>query len=263
MFFIYHRKFGFKTFKTTKTKGTTAGSGKKPFPQKGRGKARQGNKRAPHLYGGAKAHGKVPRDFTIKLNKKYLLLGLKTMLSTWLFENKFIFIQDEKLEYPKTKILNGIVENFNSNKLLFVTSMDAWENFKLAAQNIPYITVVNAAEFNVKDAVINDIIIITKRGLEHLETIIEGKEEELNRIKTLPKQQLPYHDLLGIKVGKKPDFFEISKQEAEKFNIDPNKEVKIYTKTLKGYLEKAIEYEDERKKIQDSGDILWVNKKES
>lgn len=261
--FIYHRKFGLRTFKRTKTKGTTAGSGKKPFPQKGRGQARVGNKRSPLLYGGGKAHGKVPRDFTIQLNRKYLLLGLKTMLSSWLFENKLIFIQDEKLDYPKTKILNGILENFNSNKILFVTPMDPWENFKLAAQNIPYVTVVNAAEFNVKDAVISDFVIFTKRGLEHLETIIKGKETEYYKFGNMPKKALPHHELLGIRVGKKPDFFDKSREDVEKFNIDITKDVQIHTKSLKGYLEKAIDYENERKKIQDSPDILWVNKKES
>lgn len=76
--FYYFRKLGYRTYKTTKTKGTTAGSGKKPFPQKGRGMARQGNKRSPHLKKGGKAHGRVPQDYTIEMNAKQMQLAFKT-----------------------------------------------------------------------------------------------------------------------------------------------------------------------------------------
>lgn len=76
--FDYHRKFGWKTFKTALRKGTVAGSGRKPAPQKGRGKARQGNLRSPINRGGGKAHGPVPRDLTIDIPYKVLLKGLKT-----------------------------------------------------------------------------------------------------------------------------------------------------------------------------------------
>ena len=76
--FHYYRKLGYRTYKTTLTKGTTAGSGRKQFQQKGRGKARQGNRTAPHLRGGGKAHGRVPQDYTIDINGKNLNLAFKT-----------------------------------------------------------------------------------------------------------------------------------------------------------------------------------------
>ncbi len=88
--------------KKTKDFGDVAGSGKKPFPQKGRGASRQGNKRAPQRKGGGVTHGPVPRCLGFPINLKMRLLALKTLLSAKLFEDKLIFIDSESLEYPKT-----------------------------------------------------------------------------------------------------------------------------------------------------------------
>lgn len=68
--------------------------------------ARVGNRRAPHRAGGGKAHGPVPRDRSFVMNKKQRLLGLKTMMTACLFENKFVFVDSEELEVPKTKYLH-------------------------------------------------------------------------------------------------------------------------------------------------------------
>lgn len=92
--------------------GDVAGSGKKPTPQKGRGAARQGNRRAPQRSGGGKAHGPVPRSLSQKYNPKTRLQALKIMLTAKLFEEKIIIIDDEKLEYPKTKYLHEILQPF-------------------------------------------------------------------------------------------------------------------------------------------------------
>ncbi len=78
-------------------------------PQKKSGRARQGDKRAPHLYKGGKAHGPVPMDYTFPINEKVRLLGLKTLLSARLYEEKIILIDTEKLDYPKTKYLHEII----------------------------------------------------------------------------------------------------------------------------------------------------------
>lgn len=93
---------GKTVWKRVKTSGDVAGSGIKPAPQKGRGAARQGNKRAPQRAGGGKAHGPVPRSLEYPINNKQRLLALKIMLSAKLFEDKLIFVDSEELEYPKT-----------------------------------------------------------------------------------------------------------------------------------------------------------------
>lgn len=103
--FIYYRELYHQTTDITKTKGTVAGSGKKPFAQKGRGAARVGNKRANFRKGGAPSHGRVPRDFSISFNKKARLGALKSLLSAKLYEERLIFINEESLKYNKTGYL--------------------------------------------------------------------------------------------------------------------------------------------------------------
>jgi large subunit ribosomal protein L4 len=122
--------------KKTKDFGDVAGSGKKPFPQKGRGASRQGNKRAPQRKGGGVTHGPVPRCLGFPINNKMRLLALKTLLSAKLFEEKLIFIDTEALEFPKTQLLQAIVEPYGIDKLCFLTPKETDVNFKLAASNL-------------------------------------------------------------------------------------------------------------------------------
>ena len=110
-----------------------AGSGKKPRPQKKSGRARQGNKQAPHLYKGGKAHGPVPRDFSYPMNEKIRLYALKSLLSAKLFEEKIVIINSESIEHPKTKYLHEILEPYKQDKILFLTHFDVDKNFELAS----------------------------------------------------------------------------------------------------------------------------------
>jgi large subunit ribosomal protein L4 len=81
-------------------------------PQKKSGRARQGDKRAPHLWKGGKAHGAKPVDYTFPLNEKIRILGLKTLLSARLYEEKIVLIDSEAIEYGKTKYLKEIIKPF-------------------------------------------------------------------------------------------------------------------------------------------------------
>jgi large subunit ribosomal protein L4 len=101
-----------------------AGSGIKPFAQKGRGKARVGNKRANFRKGGAPAHGRLPRDYSISFNSKMRLFALKSLLSAKLYEERIIFINEETLKFPKTGYLKEIIAPFEKDKLLFLTSFE-------------------------------------------------------------------------------------------------------------------------------------------
>lgn len=112
-----------------KGRGETAGSGAKMRPQKKSGRARQGDKRAPHLWKGGKAHGPKPIDYSFPLNEKMRLLGLKTLLSARLYEEKIILIEDEKIDYPKTKYLHEILSPYKDDRLLFLTGFEADKNF--------------------------------------------------------------------------------------------------------------------------------------
>lgn len=89
-----------------------SGAGAKPAPQKGRGKARIGNKRSPLMRKGGKIHGPVPRDLSINMPRKVRLLAIKTMLSVKLYEDKLIFMNSEKLPTHKTKLLAHCLQGF-------------------------------------------------------------------------------------------------------------------------------------------------------
>jgi len=125
------------------TRGDVSGSGYKMRPQKKSGRARQGDKRAPHLKKGGKPHGSVPMDYTFPINEKLRLLALKTLLSARLYEDKLVLIDSEKLEYPKTKYLDEIIAPYLNDKILFLSPFDIDKNFQLAAQNIETLHVVN------------------------------------------------------------------------------------------------------------------------
>jgi large subunit ribosomal protein L4 len=122
--------------KKTKDFGDVAGSGKKPYPQKGKSASRQGNKRAPQLNGGGVTHGPVPRCLGFSINNKMRLLALKTSLSAKLFKQKLIFIDTEALEFPKTQLLSAIVEPYGIDKFCFLKPTETDVNFKLVASNI-------------------------------------------------------------------------------------------------------------------------------
>ena len=160
--FHYWKNFGKKTYKLCKRSGDVAGSGIKPRPQKGSGRARQGNKRAHGRVGGGKAWGPVPRDLTFPINAKVRLLALKSMLSAKLFEDKLVFIDSEALDLPKTQILEEIISPFKNDKLCFLTSANIDENFKKAASNLQLLKTKSAQKFHVPDLLNNDYIFVTK-----------------------------------------------------------------------------------------------------
>jgi len=127
---MYFHNLNRRTFKRALTRGDVSGSNAKMRPQKKSGRARQGDKRAPHLWKGGKAHGAKPVDYTFPLNEKVRLLGLKTLLSARLYEEKIILIDSEEIEYGKTKYLKEIIKPFKDDKLLFLTGFEFDKNFE-------------------------------------------------------------------------------------------------------------------------------------
>lgn len=261
--FLYHTFYGYKTTFTAKTKGTKAGSGKKPRPQKGGGIARQGNKRSPVNVKGAKAHGPKPKDYTININSKALLKAMKTTLTGLLFEKRIAVIQSEEMESGKTKYLAKLLKNFiypHPRRLLFVVPIKGCVNFRRAAQNIKNIQVATAKDMTINQAIKAEAIIFTKGGLEEIEMLLATNHMELYRNRKIPRGKLPYDDRLCIDHRKSPDFFEKVQMEIEDFEFDPTAETEIYSKSLQGYLEKAEEYHKEVVEIEKSPEIMFVNR---
>lgn len=158
---------------SVKTRSDVSGGGKKPFRQKGTGRARQGTIRAAHMVGGGRAHGPHPRDHSEKLPKKVLRLARRSALSAKAKEEKIIIVEDFSFEEPKTRRVAEIMKNLNldSTKVLFVTA-NLEKNLVVSARNIPYTKVQRAPEFSVYDIVNAQYIVFQKGAVQTVNEVL-------------------------------------------------------------------------------------------
>jgi large subunit ribosomal protein L4 len=156
----------------TKIRSEISGGGRKPWKQKGTGRARQGSIRAPQWRGGGTVFGPVPRSYSYKLPKKVRRLAIKSALSSKVLEENILVLENLAFEAPKTKeftkVLNGL--SVNSKALVVTANLD--ENVALSARNIPGITVVTADGINVLDVLNHDKLIMTKAAVEKVEEVL-------------------------------------------------------------------------------------------
>ena len=153
-----------------KTRSEVRGGGKKPYRQKGTGHARQGSTRAPHYTGGGVVFAPVPRDYSFKLNKKEKRAALKSALTSRVVENKFIVLDELKLDEIKTKKFVEVMNNLKVNKALVVLNdMDA--NVIASAKNIPTVKTAQTNELNVFDVLKYDTVVVTKAAIATIEEV--------------------------------------------------------------------------------------------
>ena len=153
-----------------KTRSEVSGGGKKPYRQKGTGHARQGSTRAPHYTGGGVVFAPVPRDYSFKLNKKEKRAALKSALTSRVVENKFIVLDELKLEEIKTKKFVEVMNNLKVEKALVVLNeMDT--NVIASAANIPTVKTAQTNEINVFDVLKYDTVVITKAAVATIEEV--------------------------------------------------------------------------------------------
>lgn len=158
----------------TKTRSEVSGSGKKPFRQKGTGRARQGGARPPiHRHGGT-VFGPVPRDYSYKMNAKEKKNALKSALSRRVKEGNFVLLSDLAVDEPKTKSFAEKVAKIGvEGKALIV---DTFENTNaiLAARNNPKLQFVDASNVNVYDVVNSRYVVLSQAALERLREVLES-----------------------------------------------------------------------------------------
>ena len=153
-----------------KTRSEVSGGGKKPWRQKGTGHARQGSTRAPQWTGGGVVFAPTPRDYTIRLNKKEKRAALKSALTTRVQENKFIVLDELKLDEIKTKKFVEVMNNLKVEKALVVLNdMDA--NVIASAKNVPTVKTAQVNEVNVFDVLKYDTVVVTKATAEKIEEV--------------------------------------------------------------------------------------------
>ena len=155
---------------STKTRTEVRGGGRKPWRQKGTGRARQGSIRAPQWTGGGVALGPKPRSYRFSVNKKLRRLALKSALSTKVAENEIIVIDDLKLDSFKTKEMAAILKAFGACDALVVTAGKD-DNVVRSAANIPGIETSMAENLNVYDVLKHSKFIVTKDAVSKIEEV--------------------------------------------------------------------------------------------
>ncbi|MBB5325787.1 large subunit ribosomal protein L4 [Anoxybacillus tepidamans] len=156
----------------TKNRAEVSGGGRKPWRQKGTGRARQGSIRSPQWRGGGTVFGPVPRSYSYKLPKKVRRLAIKSALSSKVLENNIVVLDNLALEAPKTKEMVKILSNLSVDRKALIVTADINENIMLSARNIPGVTVVTANGINVLDVLNHDKLVITKAAVEKVEEVL-------------------------------------------------------------------------------------------
>ena len=153
-----------------KTRSEVSGGGRKPWRQKGTGHARQGSTRAPQWTGGGVVFAPVPRDYSFKLNKKEKRAALKSALTSRVADNKFIVLDELKLDAIKTKDFVKVMNNLNVKKALVVMN-DSDINVVKSAANVQGIKTTLAATLNTYDVMKYDTVVATKAAIESIEEV--------------------------------------------------------------------------------------------
>ena len=164
---------------STKTRAEVRGGGRKPFRQKGTGRARQGSTRAPHMVGGGVVHGPKPRNYAKKVNKKVRRLALRSALAQKISEGNVIVLDDFALETPKTKTFVEFAKtlNFDGVKQLYVTNddtdtVDRDYFLYLSTRNIEKVAAINTRDLSVYWLIKQDKVVLTKEALATIEEVL-------------------------------------------------------------------------------------------
>ena len=153
-----------------KTRSEVSGGGRKPWRQKGTGHARQGSTRAPQWTGGGMVFAPVPRDYTIRLNKKEKRAALKSVLTSKVQENKFIVVDELKFDEIKTKAMKNVLANLKADKARVILN-DNDQNVVLSARNIEGVETALTNTINVFDLLKHNTVVVTKAAVETIEEV--------------------------------------------------------------------------------------------
>lgn len=159
---------------THKVKGRSEvrGGGRKPWRQKGTGRARHGSIRSPQWKGGGVVFGPTPRSYAYKLPKKVRRLAIKSALSTKVIDKEMIVIDQLALSEPKTKEFVSILNNLKVDGKALVVSANMEDNVMLSARNIPGVKYIEATGINVLDVLSYDKLIMTKDAVQKVEEVL-------------------------------------------------------------------------------------------
>ncbi len=153
-----------------KIRSEVSGGGRKPWRQKGTGHARQGSTSSPQWTGGGVVFAPTPRDYSFKMNRKEKRAALQSALTSRVQENKFIVVDELKMDEIKTKQFKAVLDNLNVSKALVVLN-DNDQNVILSARNIAGIQTALTNTINVYDIMKYNTVIATKAAVETIEEV--------------------------------------------------------------------------------------------
>lgn len=155
-----------------KNRSAVSGGGKKPWRQKGTGRARQGSIRAPQFRGGGIVFGPSPRSYKYNLPRKVRQLAIKSALSQKVLDNALVVVDALNFDAPKTKELAGVMNNLNVAEKALIVVTDDDKNAALSARNLANATVVTPAGVNILNVADAQKVIITKSALSQVEEVL-------------------------------------------------------------------------------------------
>ena len=155
-----------------KNRSAVRGGGKKPWRQKGTGRARQGSIRAPQFRGGGIVFGPTPRSYNYRLPRKVRQLAIKSALTEKVAANSCVVVDGLNFDAPKTKEFAGVLNNLNVNEKTLIVVTDDDKFAALSARNLANVTVVTPAGVNILNVVDAQKIVITKSALSQVEEVL-------------------------------------------------------------------------------------------
>ena len=153
-----------------KTRSEVSGGGRKPWRQKGTGHARQGSIRAPQWTGGGVVFAPVPRDYSVKMNKKERRAALRSALTSKVQDNKLVVVENLALAEIKTKEMQRVLNNLKADKAPVITATDD-QNVILSARNIADVQTATVNTMNVYDVMKHNTVVVTKDAVASIEEV--------------------------------------------------------------------------------------------
>ena len=155
--------------KGVKGRSDVSGGGRKPWRQKGTGRARQGSTRAPHWYHGGWAFGNQTRNYEVKQNRKERALALKSALAYKVIDKELVIVEALNVETNKTKDFKNLLNNFKVERNVLIVVSELNDNLVLATRNLKNVLLLEASEINVLDIVSANLIIATEDAIKEIE----------------------------------------------------------------------------------------------
>ncbi len=160
---------------STRSKGEVAGSNRKPWRQKGTGRARAGYRQSPIWRGGGVAFGPKPRDYSKKVNKKVKVMAFRCALSERIADGGLRILEELEIAEPKTKLFVQLLERQGIDGAVLIIQEKVTKNIRLAVRNIPMAEVVEASKVNTVHMVRYPSILVDKDGMDRLKSRLGGE----------------------------------------------------------------------------------------